>query len=201
MNDINVLQRSPLLHAFLDGSMPEIKYRSTVIITLRHNGIYPNWLVFMKTIPDPQGAARKHYAMLQESCRKDVERDFGVLQKRFAIVKNLARTWKIERLNQIMKTCFILHDVIVEYQRSRPDPYGDDDFDGPPVRPLRNRHRSQGEQQLQLFEFTRTAPEDLPSGSFASMITRMKEIRDHFKFTQLQSDLITHIWKANGNLE
>jgi hypothetical protein len=147
MNDINVLQRSPLLHVFLDGSMPEIRYEvngnSYTTPYWLVDGIYPNWPVFMKPIPDPQGVARKHYAMLQESCSEDVERAFGVLQKRFAFVRNPARSWKTERLNQIMKTCIILHNMIVEEQRSRADPYGDDDFDGPPVRPLRNRHRRQ----------------------------------------------------------
>jgi hypothetical protein len=64
MNDINVLQRSPLLHAFLDGSMPEIRYEingnSYTTPYWLVDGIYLSWPVFIKTIPDPQGAARKH---------------------------------------------------------------------------------------------------------------------------------------------
>jgi len=49
--------------------------------------IYPNWSTFVKTIPRPLGAKRKYFASKQESARKDVERVFGVLQSRFAIVR------------------------------------------------------------------------------------------------------------------
>jgi hypothetical protein len=42
---------------------------------------------FVKTIPTPLGPARSHYAKQQESCRKDVEGAFGVLQSRFVIVR------------------------------------------------------------------------------------------------------------------
>lgn len=83
----------------------------------------------MKTIPDLQGAARKLYALEQERCRKDVERAFGVLQKRFAIVRNPARSWKPERLALIMNTCIVLHNMIVEDQRETEEPVGCDEFD------------------------------------------------------------------------
>nr|VDD51122.1 unnamed protein product [Brassica oleracea] len=36
---------------------------------------------------------KKFFAMRQESCRKDVERAFGVLQSRFAIVAGPSRLW------------------------------------------------------------------------------------------------------------
>jgi hypothetical protein len=47
--------------------------------------IYPDWATFVKTIQEPQGNKKKYFATAQES-RKDVERAFGVLQSRFAIV-------------------------------------------------------------------------------------------------------------------
>ena len=36
---------------------------------------------------EPVGSKKKYFATQQEACRKDVERAFGVLQSRFAIVK------------------------------------------------------------------------------------------------------------------
>ena len=58
------------------------------------DGIYPKWATFVKTIPLPQGQKKKLFAERQESVRKDVERAFGVLQARFAIVRGPARLLK-----------------------------------------------------------------------------------------------------------
>ena len=46
------------------------------------DGIYPEWAAFVKTINRPHTAKAKLYAQRQEAARKDVERAFGVLQKR-----------------------------------------------------------------------------------------------------------------------
>ena len=67
-----------------------------------------------KTLSSPQGNKAKHFAACQESARKDVERAFGVLQSRFAIVRGPARFWDQETLNDIMKACIIMHNMIIE---------------------------------------------------------------------------------------
>ena len=51
------------------------------------DGIYPKWSSIVQTIHEPVGSKKKYFATQQEACRKDVERAFGVLQSRFAIVK------------------------------------------------------------------------------------------------------------------
>ena len=57
------------------------------------------------------------FSKYQESQRKDVERAFGVLQSRFAIVRGPARFWGKEDLGRIMRACIILHNMIVEDER------------------------------------------------------------------------------------
>ena len=42
---------------------------------------------FVKTIHLPHGDKQKLFAKYQEGARKDVERAFGVLQSRFAIIR------------------------------------------------------------------------------------------------------------------
>ncbi len=52
--------------------------------------------------------------MKQESCRKDVERAFGVLKSRFAIIAGLSHFWRKEVLHDIMTTCIILQNMIIK---------------------------------------------------------------------------------------
>ncbi|XP_072150827.1 uncharacterized protein [Setaria viridis] len=93
-NDINVLHRSPLFAKLADGQAPKVGYsingHDYTMGYYLADGIYPSWATFVKTIPEPQGNKRKYFAIAQESVRKDVERAFGVLQARFAIVRGPA---------------------------------------------------------------------------------------------------------------
>ncbi|XP_020270863.1 uncharacterized protein LOC109846051 [Asparagus officinalis] len=94
-NDINVLESSNLFSNLAQGIAPPAHY---VIQGKEYNmgyyladGIYPKWATIVQTIQQPQGRKKKYFAMKQEACRKDVERAFGVLQSRFAIVAGSAR--------------------------------------------------------------------------------------------------------------
>jgi hypothetical protein len=45
---------------------------------------------------------------------QDVERAFGVLKSRFAIVRGAARLWDENSLGNIMMACITMHNLIVE---------------------------------------------------------------------------------------
>nr|XP_011462223.1 PREDICTED: uncharacterized protein LOC101310791 [Fragaria vesca subsp. vesca] len=117
-NDINVLEHSPLFVDLREGRAPPVNFRVNdhdyKMGYYLADGIYPSWSTFVKTIPCPQGEKAKNFAKAQEGCRKDVERAFGVLQTRFAIVKGPARFWDRETLQKIMKACVIMHNMIIE---------------------------------------------------------------------------------------
>uniref|UniRef100_A0A0D3BFF4 DDE Tnp4 domain-containing protein n=1 Tax=Brassica oleracea var. oleracea TaxID=109376 RepID=A0A0D3BFF4_BRAOL len=81
LNDLNVLDRSPVFDDILEGRAPRL------------------------------------FAKVQEAIRKDVERAFGVLQARFAIVKNPALSMNKAKIGKIMRACIILHNMIVENER------------------------------------------------------------------------------------
>ncbi|XP_047942491.1 uncharacterized protein LOC125189237 [Salvia hispanica] len=58
--------------------------------------------------------SRKYFARAQESARKDVERAFGVLQARFALVKGPTCFYYQGDIADIMYACIIMHNMIIE---------------------------------------------------------------------------------------
>ena len=181
LNDINVLDRSHLFKDLAEGRGPEVKY------TINGNeynmgyyladGIYPSWPTFVKTIPKPQGNKRKFFATAQESVRKDVERAFGVLQSRFAMVRGPSRFWDVSTMKYIMTACIILHNMIIEDEREihMEEEHFDTDAEIPTVIPTRNYPRN-------LREF----------------IQVHQQIRDKQTHIQLQNDLVEHLWQIHG---
>ena len=129
-NDINVLQRSTLFARLAEGQDPEVNYTInghdyTMCYYLAY-GIYPSWATFVKTIPEPQGNKNNFFALAQESCRKDDERAFGVLQARFAIVRGPGHFWDDDTLSLIMRACVIMHNMIIEDERDEEDDFNYD---------------------------------------------------------------------------
>nr|XP_034898116.1 uncharacterized protein LOC118036498 [Populus alba] len=118
LNDINVLDRSPIFDALAECRTAPVNYtingHEYTMGYYLANEIYPNWSIFVKTIPKPLGAKRKYFASKQESARKDMERAFGVLQSRFVIVRGPVRYWDEETLAYIMKACIIMYNMIIE---------------------------------------------------------------------------------------
>ena len=100
-----------------------------------------------------------------------MERVFGVLQARFAIVKGPARFWDQEDLYYIMQTCVILHNMIIDYQR------GEEDDEATEL--LRERPPNVSREQ--------TAP-------FYEFLARNKKIRSTETYHQLRNDLVEHLW-------
>ena len=137
------------------------------------NGIYPKWSTFVKTIPSPREQKKKLFTKAQEAYRKDVERAFGVLQARFAIVRGPARFFHGEVLQDIMKACVILHNMIIEDERDVNEAVELDyeQIDDNPTMQLSREH----------------------TNTFTEFIETHQCIRDHKNHFQLQTDLIEHL--------
>ncbi|CAN1323311.1 hypothetical protein LINPERPRIM_LOCUS32685 [Linum perenne] len=121
-NDINTLGVSPLFDQAVRGALPQVTfevngntYNQCYYLA---DGIYPPWATFVKTFSNPGTQEKRLFAKYQEAYRKDVERAFGILQERWAIVRGPSRLWDVQSLGEIMLTCIILHNMIVEEQRS-----------------------------------------------------------------------------------
>jgi hypothetical protein len=76
--------------------------------------IYPSWSTIVRTVRNHADEKYKGFSKEQEAARKDMELAFGVLQSRWTIVRYHARTLTTERMWNIMTTCVIMHNIIIE---------------------------------------------------------------------------------------
>ncbi|XP_033140542.1 putative nuclease HARBI1 [Brassica rapa] len=180
-NDINVLDSSHLFSNLAQGIAPPAHYfiqdKEYYMDYYLADGIYPKWSTIVETIQEPRSPKNKYFATQQEACRKDVERAFGVLQSRFAIVKGPVRFWKKNVLHDIMTTCIILHNMIIEDER---------ELDAP-------------------IEFGREAPppdieiaED-ENVRFQNFLARFRNIKNKEAHFSLRNALIDHLWEKYSN--
>ena len=65
------------------------------------------------------GEKQKVYAKWQESRRKDVERAFGRLHKKWLILKHPGMANAVEHLNAIWGCCIILHNMTLRDQETK----------------------------------------------------------------------------------
>ncbi|XP_048601378.1 uncharacterized protein LOC111201858 [Brassica napus] len=188
LNDINVLDRSPVFDDIINGRAPQVNFsvngREYHLAYYLTDGIYPKWTTFIQSISIPQGPKAVLFAQRQEAVRKDVERAFGVLQARFAIVKNLALCWDKVKIGKIMRACIILHNMIVEDERDEYTEYDVSDF---------QQGEGSGSSHVDLTYST-----DIPTNIANQMGVRTK-IRDRQAHEQLKGDLVEHIWRKFGS--
>ncbi|KAK1648358.1 hypothetical protein QYE76_066163 [Lolium multiflorum] len=181
LNDINILNRSPLFARLVRGESPPCNYKvMNNEYTMGYyltDGIYPNYATLVKSIKEKKDRAltRKEacFTKNQEACRKDIERAFGVLQARFAIVRGPARFWDKETLVDVMTCCVILHNMIIEDESGLNLPCFYDNV-GTRVQPERNPDRIE---------------------AFLAAHRGIENAETHHQLTQ---DLIDHHWQLHG---
>uniref|UniRef100_A0A0D3BEJ6 Myb-like domain-containing protein n=1 Tax=Brassica oleracea var. oleracea TaxID=109376 RepID=A0A0D3BEJ6_BRAOL len=178
MNDLNILDRSPVFDDIINGNAPQVnlyvngtEYHLGYYLTA---GIYPKWATFVQSIRLPQGEKNSLFAKTQEAVRKDVERAFGVLQARFAVVKNPSKLWDKDKIANIMRACIILHNMVVEDERSSFTQYDVFEF-------------QQGEDVDDTFSVDMLT-------NLGNTIDRRASVRNRQAHQQLKNDLIENIW-------
>ena len=104
---------------------------------------------------------------------------FGILQARFSIVRGPARFWDEATLNNIMKACIILYNMIIE---DKWDPNG----------------VQQGDDYKQVPESIPTTVSQEPTTKVQNFIQSHIRIKDRETHSQLQDDLVEHLWQLFG---
>jgi hypothetical protein len=125
-SDTNVWDVSPLLVALLTDEWTttcdfEFTLDGQVFnkLWILVDGIYPGIARFVKTISFPVGATAKLFAEWQEATRKDVERAFGVLTRKFQLLARPIEYWDLEDIKRIIAGCILMHNMMVEVRIDR----------------------------------------------------------------------------------
>jgi hypothetical protein len=85
LNDLNILDKSLIVGALLNGSLdlkvPEYTINGTSCdwMYFLEDGIYPEWSIFVKTFSNSLNPDKQFFTSRQEAVRKDIECAFGVL--------------------------------------------------------------------------------------------------------------------------
>lgn len=177
-NDLNVVERSTLFNDLALGRSTPVQfdlggYHYTHGYYLG-DGIYLKWSTIVKTMPHPLSSKQRLFAREQESQRKDVERAFGVLQARFAMISRPCRLWECNEMTKIMFTCIILHNMIIKDERG--------------IEGLQIDYERAHPPPEVYHEDTLLTDEDLNVH-----INNQLKIQNSFLHDQLQKDLMNHI--------
>ncbi|GJY34328.1 putative nuclease HARBI1 [Tanacetum coccineum] len=146
-NDINVLDNSPLFDDLINDTAHVLPY---VV-----NGV----------------GYEKGYYLADEGARKDVEHAFGVLQERWRIIQQPARSYHVNSIRRVMYSCIILHNMILKDQKMAVF-----DWNEVYANPSRNMQRT----WIEMCETQRR---------------KNKEMRDRDTHLSLQQNLMEHIWQ------
>jgi len=124
LNNINVLYQSPLYVDITTGKWPPSSFPFTVNGNTRSllyylvDGTYPRFAFLVAPYPKPTTEQQRVFNRLQEAVRKDVERLFGVLTRRFHVMLHPARFFTVPSMVLTAQAVAILHNTVVEQRRS-----------------------------------------------------------------------------------
>ncbi|KAJ9551623.1 hypothetical protein OSB04_015668 [Centaurea solstitialis] len=124
--------------------------------------------VKVKCFSYSEDAKRIKFKGAQEAARKDIERAFGILQKRWSIVKQPARIMERRTMSNIMYACIILHNMILE-NKNKAICVVPHDLPDPPNPQLTEEQR----------------------------MTNIFQVRNSTIHHNLRADLVEHIWNLD----
>ena len=121
----------------------------------------------MKTIEQTCNKNESRYASWQEASRKDVERAFGVLQRKFQILMRAVELWYVEDIKKIVECTIILHNMMVQFRLERDEredcnmyKYLEETFEDE-----RDHDREYAEQQLAEIQLHQTIEKEFFGGA------------------------------------
>jgi Plant transposon protein len=194
LNDLNVLDKSSIVGSLLTGDLSiktepyEINGTSRDWMYFLVDGIYPEWSIFVTTYTDPIDPKKKAFAKRQESTRKDIKCAFGVLVQRFHVLQRPLRGWFQEDLADILHTCVILHNMVVEARFGSVD-FDSDSNEGTNSTQVGARFALFGHSQITMADIGAEGI-DLFTARMSAFDIAVQTCMEHYN---LKDDLVEHI--------
>lgn len=124
LNDINILNLSPLLESLKDGSFRSVEEAAKVtpfsvdgeefkFLFITTDGIYPTYARFIKGNKQPVLESERIFSDWLASARKDIERAFGCLQLKFQVMGRPMFPFSVEACADVAICCLLLHNMCV----------------------------------------------------------------------------------------
>jgi Plant transposon protein len=124
LNDLNILNLSPLLDKVTNGSFTMVEEAAKVVpynigtenfnkMYVLVDGIYPKYSRFVLGYKEPITDKESRFTAWQESARKDIERAFGVLQCKWKAIAFPIHSLNLSCITNLVATCIILHNMCV----------------------------------------------------------------------------------------
>ncbi|XP_026451398.1 uncharacterized protein LOC113351670 [Papaver somniferum] len=181
-NDINVLHKSLLFEDLKYGISPRVNFsingnqytRGYYLV----DGIYPKWSTLVQCYRQPpvgeMGRRYSYFNSRQMNMRKDVERAFGILKRKFEIICGPYRGLSAREMHKTMLTCIIMHNMVIqETRRNKKWTNHQDEYLRPEIIPARG----------------------LPARNYAQMTSH---IENKTLYNMLREDLKANMWAEFG---
>ena len=94
----------------VDGSVQRLKGPWIVC-----DGGYHRWRVYQGPLKFSSDKNKLRWTKRLESVRKDVECTFGILKKRFRVLKTPLTFMTASTVSHVMRTCCVLHNILLEH--------------------------------------------------------------------------------------
>jgi hypothetical protein len=108
----DILKESTFQYYKEDGSVAEAKGGYFYIV----DGGYNIWIELIAPFKhEPKSSIGHVWSKQIESVRKDVECVFGILKKRFMILKHPIRLRRLETIEHVFLACAVLHNLLIDY--------------------------------------------------------------------------------------
>jgi hypothetical protein len=93
------------------------------------DGIYPEIARFVQAVSVPVTEEDRRFTIWQEKSRKDVERGFGLLKRKFKVLRDPLEMWFLEDVAKMVRALIVLHNMMVEERVSNNQLESIDDYD------------------------------------------------------------------------
>ena len=104
--------RSKAFECIIDGTGKTKVFHGLYLIL---DDGYHRWPCFAFPIKSGKpGSASMKWSCMLELVRKDIEYVFGILKKRFVILKAFNQMLKVQNIDNVFVTCCILHNILLE---------------------------------------------------------------------------------------